>query len=85
MNVINDIIAVIEEHKYCSSSELLAEALASFCSPAYNVNLLEICKKLDGSNKDLVNRLINVTYGWLPDFKAQDEALRWLKKEKFIK
>jgi hypothetical protein len=84
MKAINEIKAVLEEHKYCSSSDLLARALASACSPAYSVNLLELCKVLDGSNKDLVSQLININYHWLPDLKAQDEALKWLKNEKLI-
>jgi hypothetical protein len=85
MEVINEIKAVIAEHKYCSSSELLARALASACNRSYTVNLLELSKVLDGSNKDLVNRLINNNYYMLQNLKAQDEALRWLKKEKLIK
>jgi hypothetical protein len=85
MEVINEIKAVIAEHKYCSSSELLAQALASACSRSYEVNLFDLIKVLDGSNKHLLNQLININYYWLPDLKPQEEALKWLKKEKLIK
>lgn len=85
MKEINEIKAILTEHKYCSSSELLAQALASACCSTYNVNLLQICRKLDSYNKDLVIQLVNVNYHWLPDSRLQIEALEWLKNEKFIK
>ena len=85
MKEINQIKAVLTEHKYCSSSELLAQVLASACCSTYNVNLLKICRTLDSYNKDLVFQLMNVNYHWLPDNKPQIEALEWLKNEKFIK
>jgi hypothetical protein len=85
MKVIEEIKAVLEEHKYCTSSDLLALALASACSRSYAVNLFELIKVLDGSNKHLLNQLININYYLLPDLKAQGEALKWLKNEKLIK
>tara|TARA_R110001583_G_scaffold23947_1_gene87784 strand:+ start:736 stop:993 length:258 start_codon:yes stop_codon:yes gene_type:complete len=85
MKEINEIKAVLTEHKYCSSSELLAQALASACSRDYDVNLFELIKVLDGTNKHLLNELININYHWLPDLEPQVHALKWLKKEKFIK
>ncbi|MDO6710348.1 hypothetical protein Q4567_06435 [Aliiglaciecola sp. 2_MG-2023] len=85
MEVINEIKAVITEHRYCSSSELFAQALASACSRDYDVNLFQLIKVLDGSNKHLLNQLINVNYYLLDDLKAQEQALTWLKQEKLIK
>tara|TARA_R110001583_G_scaffold71007_3_gene200385 strand:+ start:5450 stop:5707 length:258 start_codon:yes stop_codon:yes gene_type:complete len=85
MKEINDIKAVLSEHRYCHSSELLAQALASACNRRYNVNLFELIKVLDGTNKHLLNELININYHWLLNFEPQLEALQWLKKEKFIK
>jgi hypothetical protein len=84
MKAINEIKAVLEEHKYCTSSDLLAQALASACSRSYDVNLFELIKVLDGSNKHLLNQLINVNYYLLDDLKAQEQALKWLKEEKRI-
>tara|TARA_R110000765_G_scaffold425067_2_gene537206 strand:- start:1750 stop:2007 length:258 start_codon:yes stop_codon:yes gene_type:complete len=85
MNVINEIKSVITAHKYCSSSELLVQALASACSRSYKVNLFELIKVLDVSNKHLLNQLININYYLLDDLKAQEQALKWLKEEKLIK
>ncbi|MEO9944053.1 MAG: hypothetical protein ABJV04_02915 [Aliiglaciecola sp.] len=85
MKEINDIKAVLTEHRYCHSSELLAQALASACNRRYTVNLLTLSEVLDEYNQDLVKGLININYRFLPDLKAHEEALQWLKKEKFIK
>lgn len=85
MKEINEIKAVLKEHKYCSSSQLLAQALASACSRDYDVNLFELIKVLDGSNKHLLKELIDITYYWPPDLKPYEQALKWLKSEKFIK
>lgn len=76
IKAINEIKAVPEEHKYCSSSDLVAQALASACSRSYDVNLFELSRVLDGSNKYLLNKLININYYALPDLKAQEEALK---------
>lgn len=85
MKVINEVIAQITEHRYCESSQLLAKSLASACHPKYPINLLDISKVLDGSNKQLLYELMNITYQRDFNCFAQSEALNWLRRNKFIK
>ncbi|VUD48598.1 hypothetical protein TDB9533_01265 [Thalassocella blandensis] len=84
MKIIKKIINQIEEHRYNSSSQYLANALASACSSAYKVSLLDASVKLDSDNKKLITELANIAQQ--PDFsnRDQDHALRWLRENGFI-
>jgi hypothetical protein len=84
MDIIDQVIEKIDGH--CSgSSHVLANALASACNSSYGVSLLDASVRLDGENKQLFNRMANIRQE--PDYSNadQDSALRWLRKNKFIK
>lgn len=83
MEIIDQVIETIDG-QYSSSSHVLANALASACNSSYGVSLLDASVRLDGENKQLFNRLANIRQE--PDYSnaAQDQALRWLRKNKFI-
>lgn len=85
MEIIDNILAVIEEHPHSRSSGILADALASACNGRYGVSMLDISVNLDQKNKDLVLKLSKIAQQ--PDYSNadQDAALRWLRDNDFLK
>ena len=84
MEIIDQILAIIEEHKHSGSSNVLAQALASACNKQYSVSLLAVSSSLDRNNKELIDRLARITQE--PDYsnEAQDLALNRLRALGFI-
>jgi hypothetical protein len=85
MEVIDQVVEKLDEHRGTGSSQVLANALASACNSDYGVSLLDASVRLDAQNKQLFNRLANIRQE--PDYSNADqsEALQWLRKNKFIK
>ena len=77
--------AILVNHPGTDSSVVLANALASACSSSYGVSMLDCSIKLDSSNRKLVMALTNVRE--LPGYSnaLQDETLRWLHEQDYIK
>lgn len=77
--------AILVKNPGTDSSVVLANALASACNSSYGVSMLDCSIKLDSSNRELVMALANVRA--LPGFSnaLQDETLRWLREQDYIK
>jgi hypothetical protein len=84
MKIIDEIIHVIERNGDCTSSRLLAGALASACSPAYKVSFIELSVSLDEGNKKLITELLRISQHDDFDNADQDKALKWLKESGLI-
>jgi hypothetical protein len=84
MEIINQAIEVVSIDKFSSSTQLIAQALASAFHPAHEVNMEDLSKRLDDGNNDLVYRLINIASQNDCNAKQHVEALRWLKRQKYI-
>lgn len=84
MQIIEAVKSRIEEHKYSSSSLLLAQALASACKSSYKVSLLDASVKLDSKAREMFWQLVTIAHQ--PDYsnRAQDNALKWLRDMGFI-
>lgn len=84
MQIIDQVIAQIEEHEFSGSSRVLAMALASACNSNYGVSLLDASVKLDANSRELFFELAQISKQ--PDFSNadQDAALKWLKANGFI-
>jgi len=84
MKLIDDIMNRINEHPGTLSSNILARGLASACSEAYGVSLLEVSAYLDSDGKKLVHELSTITLK--DDYDNDDEAraLKWLIDEGII-
>ena len=84
MEIIDQVLAIIEEHKHSGSSEILAQALASACNKQYSVSLLAVSTSLDRNNKELIDRLVRIAQE--PDYsnEAQDLALNRLRALGYI-
>ena len=76
--------AILVEHPHTHSSTLLAKALASACSSAYGVSLLDCSVTLDADNKPYIWALANVRSLNGYSNALQDETLRWLKQQEYI-
>ena len=69
---------------YCKATNTIGHAAASACSQLYGVSALRISAGLDYQNKQLVQRLMNITDE--PDFSndAQYEMLNWLEDNGYL-
>lgn len=85
MQIIQQVTTQISENHHSGSSIVLANALASACNSSYGVSLLAASVRLDSENKQLFNRLADISRE--PDYSnaAQDSALKWLRQNKYIK
>ena len=72
MQLIDEVLAQIEEHRFSSFAEFLAQALASACSKHYSISLLDAAVKLDRNNKQILFRMMSITSE--PDFSNADQA-----------
>jgi len=84
MKIINQAIEVVSIDKFSSSTQLISQALASACHPAHEVNMENHSKRLDDGNNDLLYQLINTVSQNDCNAKQHVDALRWLKRQKYI-
>lgn len=84
MKAIDDVIEVIDRNLGSKSAQVMAEALASACSPAYKFSIIEASAALDSTNKELIKKLMHLTEQDDFDNSDQDKALRWLKSQELI-
>lgn len=84
MKVLNEILAIIEEHPQTRSSEVLAAAMASACKASYTVSLLDVSARLDDNSKRLVDRLARITQELDYSNDSQHQALQRLRGLGFI-
>lgn len=84
MQLIDEDLAQIEEHRFSRSAEFLAHALASACSKHYSISLLDAAVTLDRNNKQILFRLMSITSE--PDFSnsCQAAAIRRLRELELI-
>ena len=82
MEIITKVIEQIAEHRYSSSSEILAHSLYSACHHGNfpGPNLLNVASTLDQDNRQLFFELANISNHHDYSNNAQSEALKYIKE-----